>query len=382
MPTVLVFARNLLPLSETFIKEQILALTRWRGILVGNRQIAGLSLAGLELRLVESNSKLLFDRVARKLRRTFGIVPRSFIRSLERESASLLHAHFGSDAVEAWPLARKLALPMIVTLHGYDITIRRDWWEEGHEGPEMRDYPGRLLEQSRQQRVHFIAVSKAIRSRAIVFGIPEEKISVQYIGIDCRKFSPSGPPITERGKTVLFVGRLVEKKGCEYLIRAIAKVQDVVAGVRLTIVGDGPLRSQLEALAGDLGVIAEFRGALAYANVRRELDAARIFCLPSVTAHNGDAEGFGLVLLEAQACGVPVISSAQGGATEGLQEGLTGFSFREKDVEDLAVKLQRLLANDELTRKLAVAAPAFVAENFDIRRCTQELEKLYDQIAQ
>jgi glycosyltransferase involved in cell wall biosynthesis len=114
--------------------------------------------------------------------------------------------------------------------------------------------------------------------------------------------------------------------------------------------------------------------------VKQQLDRARIFCLPSIVAQNGDAEGFGLVLLEAQACAVPVVTSAQGGASEGLIDGVTGFSFPERDVATLAKQLIRLLTDDQCIARMSEAAPRFVAEHFDLRNCTRELERLYDQL--
>ena len=110
------------------------------------------------------------------------------------------------------------------------------------------------------------------------------------------------------------------------------------------------------------------------------MDEARVFCLPSITANNGDAEGFGLVLLEAQACGVPAVTSARGGATEGIKHGATGFSFPERDIQALEAALVRLLTDDSLATSMATQARRHVEENFDIRRCTASLEDLYDRI--
>jgi glycosyltransferase involved in cell wall biosynthesis len=296
------------------------------------------------------------------------------------KGASLLHAHFGTDALKAWPVARSLNLPMLVTLHGYDININRDWWEAGHGGSGMRDYPTRLQELAKQPRVRFIAVSGATRQRAISGGIPADKISVRHIGVDCTKFVPSTRPITDRERRVLFVGRLVEKKGCEYLIRAFAKVQRAVADASLVIVGDGHLRGALQQLAGQLGVRVQFRGALSSVEVQKELGLAMAFCLPSVTAANGDAEGLPIVLLEAQASGVPTIISAHNGTTEAIKDGVTGFVFPERDMDAMANKLLLLLTDSVLTKTMAFAGPQFVTKMFDIRQCAHDLERSYDEV--
>jgi glycosyltransferase involved in cell wall biosynthesis len=271
-----------------------------------------------------------------------------------------------------------LNLPMLVTLHGYDITVSREWWEAGHAGLRMRMYPRRLLRLARKPRVGFIAVSEAVRQRAIKFGIPADKIAVNYIGVDTSKFVPGRTALAQRPLQVLFVGRLVEKKGCRHLIEAMSLVQREVPAAQLVVVGDGPLRQDLENMAMRSGVQAMFRGARPSPDVKRALDASRILCLPSITAGNGDAEGFGLVLLEAQASGVPVVTSAQGGAMEGVREGRTGYSFAEGDVKALARILINLLRDDEVLAQMAEQGPNFVSTEFDLNRCTQRLERQYD----
>jgi glycosyltransferase involved in cell wall biosynthesis len=219
-----------------------------------------------------------------------------------------------------------------------------------------------------------------VRARALAVGIPAGKVTTSYIGIDVAKFSPGPVPLSERPLRVLFVGRLVEKKGCEYLLRAMPAVQAKVPGAQLTIVGDGPLRGDLERLSREIGVNARFTGALSAGRVKEELDSARVFCLPSIRAANGDAEGFGLVLLEAQAAGVPAVSSALGGAAEGILHGRTGFQFEERNVAALSKCLIELLAHPDKSAAMGLAARAFVSGKFDIRKCTESLERHYNQL--
>ena len=293
--------------------------------------------------------------------------------------ASLFHVHFGTYAVDVWPMARALGLPMLVTLHGYDINIHPDCWEAGYGGWRRRRYPRQLLRLAREPNVHFIAVSKAIRHRAIEYGIPADKLSVRYIGVDTDKFRPGGLPIEHRRKRILFVGRLVEKKGAAYLIRAFAKVRGHVPDAELAIVGDGPLRTELELLASDLHTPVEFLGVLSSEQVKHQMDQASVFCLPSVTATNGDAEGFGMGILEAQACGVPVVTSALGGATEGIADGRTGFKFREAEHEALAIKLLQLLTDVSILTHFSSTAVEFVKSQFSLRKLTLDIEATYDK---
>jgi colanic acid/amylovoran biosynthesis glycosyltransferase len=154
-----------------------------------------------------------------------------------------------------------------------------------------------------------------------------------------------------------------------------------VTGAELRIVGDGPFRAELEQLSRALGGETRFCGALTPDQVRDELNRTRIFCLPSIHAANGDAEGFGLVLLEAQAAGVPVVSSAFGGAQEGILHGQSGYCFAEGDGETLAKHLVELLADPARAAAMGLAARRFVTAAFDIEKCTASLERHYNQIA-
>jgi glycosyltransferase involved in cell wall biosynthesis len=267
---------------------------------------------------------------------------------------------------------------MLVTLHGYDINIRREWWENGKGGHYRRQYPKQLLEMANAANVRFVAVSEAIRRRAIEYGIPAKKVAVRYIGVDTAKFSPGSVPFPLRPCRVLFVGRLVEKKGTEYLIRAFAAVSQRVCAAELVIVGDGPLRLSLEALSESLELNVRFLGTLSSERIRQEMQGARVFCLPSVRARNGDAEGFGLALLEAQSCGLPVVTSASGGSTEGLLEAQTGFAFPEKDEYVLADLLTKMLQDERLCGELSINSVAFVRERFDLYSCTAAIEREYD----
>lgn len=379
MDKVIVYKSDILPYSETFIKEQILSLKKWNGILVGKRLIKnGLSLKGLSIDLIEKDRLCFFSKLVEKYNFLMKHISDYEFYKLKSHQAKLIHVHFATEAVRIWPTVKKLRLPMVVTLHGNDINVYREWWESGNAGFIMRRYPQRLLELASESNVHFIAVSKAIRDRAIEYGIPDEKIAVHYIGIDCERFIPSGLAITQRKQRILYVGRLVEKKGAGYLLQAFAKVANRIPNAELVIAGDGPLRTLLKEQANQLRLNVSFLGALSSVQVQQQLHEARVFCLPSVTAENGDAEGLGIVILEAQACGVPVVTSARGGATEGILDGVTGFSFPEKDVSILAERLFTLLQDDRLINDMSLAAVDFMKNNFDIKKCTKSLENYYD----
>jgi glycosyltransferase involved in cell wall biosynthesis len=379
--TVLVVRSELLPYSETFVKEQVLACSRWHPVLVGLRRIQGLAVDDLDVRLLPV-AKSLPARVYRRVLAKLQVTPGGVRRALSSAPASLIHVHFGTDAVENWGWIKSLAMPVLVTLHGYDINIDKQWWRTPGNTRAQRRYPDMLLQLAANRRVHFIAVSEAIRARAIEWGLPPDRVSLRYIGVNLDLFQRSGIPIARRAPRILFIGRMTEKKGGEYLIRAFARVRKQVPAAELVMIGGGRLRPKLESLAAELNVPVTFTGVLSSGQIKEHLQAARVFCSPSITADNGDAEGLPIVILEAQASGVPVVTSARGGAKEGIVDGVTGYAFEEKDVARLSEQLIRVLQDDALTTSMSRAARRNIEQNFELGSCTARLEELYDSWAE
>jgi glycosyltransferase involved in cell wall biosynthesis len=378
---VIVFKSELLHDSEVFIREQVRAYSRWKPLLAGFFPVGNLDFTGLDLDFLGGKSRSRWTARARTLIRELNMPWPGVVRRLKHWNPSLLHIHFGTELVSIWPTARSLGVPILTTLHGLDINIDDAWWRE-RGGLRGRMYPARLVAIGADPHVYFVAVSDAIRKRAIDRGLPASKIFTRYIGVDVSRFVPAGLPIIERRPRILYVGRMVEKKGANILIEAFARVRKQIENAELVMVGDGPLLAEFKQLAQQLRVPVTFTGTLSSDQVKQQMDEARVFCLPSITATNGDAEGFGLVLLEAQACGVPVVTSARGGATEGIKDGVTGCAFPERDVPALVSALIRLLADDALLTSMAFQARRHVEEKFDIRRCTVSLENLYDDVSQ
>ncbi|WAC75152.1 glycosyltransferase [Roseateles sp. SL47] len=384
MRRVLVVRDELLPLSETFVRQQALHLRDWQATLVGQRLCPhGLSLQGLDHQLLDLTPSGPLDAIGWRLYRRLGWPLPQALRQLmqpdaDGERPSLVHVHFATDAVLAWPWLKGLGLPTVVTLHGYDIHTRPDWWESGQGGDYMKDYPRRLREMAADPRVSFIAVSEAVRAQAIsAYGIHPDRLHTLFIGVDTRDFAPTGVPAGEREPHILFVGRQVEKKGLEFLIRAMARVHQRFPQARVKVVGDGPLREPMEALAAELQSPVDFLGAQPSQRVRELLGTARIFCLPSIVSQSGDAEGLPISILEAQACGVPVVTSAMGGRDEGIEPERTGLAFAEGDVDALATQLERLLADPGLCSAMGSAARELATRKFDLQICQRALEAFY-----
>lgn len=375
MKKVAIFRNHLLPISETFIKEQALALTGWEPVLVGYTRVPdGLDLGDLDVRIIPGMTPGTFARYALRLRQLVDLPHPAAVSALRRTGADLVHVHFGNDATQIWPSVKAAGLPMVVTLHGADINIHREWWEDGHGGLLQRAYPRRLLRMAREPKVHFVAVSEAIKRRAIEYGIPEDKLTTCYIGVDTERFKPGGLPIKQRTNRILFVGRMVEKKAPLLMVRAFTEVRRQVPDADLVMIGDGPLLGDARELAQTLGVPVQFMGARDSDSVLAQLHQARVLCLPSVTAANGDAEGLPISILEAQACGVPVVTSARGGA-EAIVDRMTGHFVFEHDLQALIDALVGVTRDQ--SHVASSNARIFIRQRHDIKSNTSKLAQVY-----
>ncbi|HIA0234538.1 TPA: glycosyltransferase, partial [Enterobacter cloacae] len=164
---IVVFRTKLLPYSETFIKEQVLSYQQWSPILVGQFMLSD----GIELKDVNYVTfEKTYNKVSnfkRNVYKFIGFSPCCDFNILNKIKPDIIHVHFGVDAVVNWPLLKKIHVPLIVTLHGYDITINKSWWKAGKEGIHLKKYPEKLNEIAEYENVKFIAVSQAVKEKAI-----------------------------------------------------------------------------------------------------------------------------------------------------------------------------------------------------------------------
>jgi len=368
METVLIFRRALLPISETFIAAQAGALRSFRP------QYAGLLPAVKSLPLAHDAILLAPTRSLRSLggARLYdltGIAPR-FHRRARLTQPALIHAHFALDGSTALPLAAALRVPLVVTLHGYDVTMGDKYLGKTPAGKLYL----RRRQELWQRASLFLCVSEFIRNQALEAGFPKEKLRVHFIGIDRQSFRPAGD---RTGKLVLFIGRLVEKKGCIHLLHAMRRVQDLEPSARLVIVGDGPLRASLEKSAQELKLQVEFLGSQPGSVVRESIRRASLLCIPSITGPEGGSEGLGMVVLEAQAMGRPVVGFRSGGIPEAISEGVTGLLAPAGDEAGLAQQILRYLQDEAFWQSSSAQGINWVAERFDLDRQTRELEAIY-----
>jgi colanic acid/amylovoran biosynthesis glycosyltransferase len=259
-------------------------------------------------------------------------------------------------------------------LHGQDVTRFDTTVQKRWDGRIYLKHRHELWEQT----ALFLCVSNFIRERALDQGFPEHKLRVHYIGIDRDRFPPSYK--SRDRELVLFVGRLVPKKGCQHLLDAMHIVQRTHPDARTVVIGDGPERGRLTAQAERLNIHCQFLGPQNSQQINEWLERAGVFCAPSVTAPDGDSEGLGIVFAEAQATGLPVVSFAHGGIPEVVKAGVTGLLAPERDHVLLASHITRLIEDDRLWSSFSSEGIQWVADQFDIRQQTKTLEDIYREV--
>ena len=281
----------------------------------------------------------------------------------------VLHCHFGPSGRWAVMLRDLGALrgKIVTSFHGYDV----------HEAGVASRYTSLF-----QKGDLFTVNSDFTRRRAVELGAPPGKIVKLPVGLRLEEFQPAPhvsrqrPPIE-----ILTVARLVEKKGLKYSIRAVAHVarEYPELGISYRIAGAGPLEDALRSLVRELGAVrtVTFLGPCDRAEVRRLYQQAHVFVLASVTASNGDMEGQGLVLQEAQAAALPVVSTVHNGIPEGVLDGVSGFLVPERDVEALAGRIEQLVRDPQLRARMGREGRAFVKQHYDIERLNDRLVGIY-----
>jgi colanic acid/amylovoran biosynthesis glycosyltransferase len=370
-PTVVVFCDHLLYPSETFIRAQGQALRRFSAVYAGSRRVRGLDLPTESTYTISSGDTI--GRIREMLFKLFGTAP-TLVQKLRSLGPVLMHAHFGPDGLRALPLAQRLGLPLLVTFHGSDATATDIRFAKATYGYRRYLVKKEVLQRGASM---FIAVSEFVKNKMLEQSFPAEKVFVHYTGVDTKLFSPVGSgdePI------VLFVGRLVERKGADYLIRAMAEVQKERPEIELVVIGDGPLRLDLERQAKDSLRRYRFVGVQNPETVREWMGRAAVFSLPSVKTCSGEEEAFGMVVAEAAAMQKPVVAFASGGIVEAVQHGDTGLLAPERDWRTLAEHLSLLMNDSVLRHKFGARGRQRVLRLFDLDAQTNVLEKHYERL--
>ncbi len=283
--------------------------------------------------------------------------------AFRKNPPTLVHAAWsGAPATAAWLLWRAGGHRYSAAAHAYDIYEHGgDWW--------LRE---------KLEHAAFVHTSTEMARRALIArGLAAEKIHCIRRGLDrlpaMKTLRDARAPLN-----LICVARLVEKKGLDHQLRIYAALRAAGVPFAARIVGDGPLRPELERLAGRLGIAAEvtFAGHLPQHEVWNHLEWADVLLHTGVVAPSGDRDGLPNVIPEAMSVGVLVVTSPAAATTEAVTDGVSGFVAAVDAPEAWVAALRRLASDDALCEKLRLAARRWVEENYDAHKNAARLHAL------
>lgn len=386
-------------LSQTFVLTEVLALER-RGLSLRifslkdpsgepihaklakvRAEVTYLSLRRHWKRIVRANLHLARELPGRYVQALLhalrycriGVVRRFFqagylAHVLRREPVAHLHAHFATaPALVAMFTSELTGIPYTFTAHARDIYV---------------DTQPRLLRAEMERAQAVVTISDYNREYLLgeISPTSNGKVHCIYNGLDLSEFTFRWPRVADPGPPVILsVARLIAKKGLENLIEAAAILQRRGRVFQVEIIGSGPLQQALETRAAELSLsdCVRFPGAQPQETVRLAYQRAAVFALPCVVTGDGDRDGIPMVVLEAMASGVPVVSTPISGIPELIDSERHGLLVPPNIPRMLADALDRLLTDPQLRDRLARSARAKVESQFPVERSSGQLLALF-----
>lgn len=279
-------------------------------------------------------------------------------RLVRRQRIDVIHAHWLVSqgliaALLQWLPGRKV--PFLVTSHGADLYALQGPWLD------------RLKVFVARRAAAVTVVSTAMRERMVALGVPSAKVSVQPMGVDLTDRFVPDPAVPRSEREMLFVGRLVEKKGLRYLLEAMPQVLKQVPDASLDIAGFGPEEDALKVQVRVLGLEphVRFLGAVPQSQLPDLYRRAALFVAPFVQAESGDEEGLGLVLVEAIGCGCPVLVGRVPAVADVLGEDHLQVAIDPKDATAMAKRIAATLADATAAAATTEALHQATASEFD-----------------
>jgi len=292
------------------------------------------------------------------------------IRLAEQPQFDIIHCHFGPVGQLAAKLrdAGAIGGRLVTVFHGVDVSA----YVRGRP-----DYYRFLFARGDL----FLPISQVWARKLVELGCDSRRIQIHRMGVDVRRY-PFEPRQyrADRPLRVLTVGRMVEKKGIEYALRAVAEVAHRGIAVEYDLVGDGPLRGELERLAGSLDLVrsVRFLGWQEQATVSALMKESDVLLAPSVTSPDGDQEGIPVTLMEAMATGMLVVSTHHSGIPELVEPDRSGLLVEERHVGALAEALVRLVRSPDMWPAMSQEARHRVVEEFDVGRLNVALVRHFE----
>lgn len=290
-------------------------------------------------------------------------------RTIQKVQPNIIHAHFGFDGYRMIKPTLKNDIPFITSFYGSDVSrlpTEFDWSRRYRKLAKACDA--------------FIAISHHMKTRLIELGFPKNKITVIPFGINLNHFTYSNEKPKE--KTVMMVGRLVEKKGFIYGLKAVKLLKKQDIDIQLDLYGSGPLEAKLKRTAQQLEINNQikFHGYVSNSEILDALKEHQVLLVPSVTAADGDQEGLPNTILEAMAAGTPVVASNHSAISEAIEPHKTGLLTSERDAEAIAKALEIMINNKQQTEKMRKNARRYIEKNHNITDIIKQTETLYQKV--
>lgn len=288
----------------------------------------------------------------------------------------ILHAYDATpDGYASLLLQRRYNLPLVCSLLGADINVYPDY------KPLTRRLTQKVIEEADQ----LVAVSRDLKESAEVLAQPKREIRVIYMGCDTEAFRPDEAArerirrlwgIPPQEKIILFVGRLVEAKGIFELLEAFSRLQTQPSKTHLMLLGDDRDRLRLENRVKQNGLndVVHFVGVRPHSEMPSWMNAADLLALPS------HGEGLPNAIVEAMACGIPVVVTNVGGIPEVVEDNKSGFLIEKGDIDSLTAVIEDLLKDEEKRKEMGAYGRSVIEQSFSWQKSAKALRGLYDEI--
>jgi glycosyltransferase involved in cell wall biosynthesis len=371
-PDILSFVSELGRRSETWLYRQLLAPHKHKilvctGNYINRSEYPYSPVVG---------APVLWPRIVNHLRRYCKLPPKNWVqlrrrmfkKALSSRDVRLIQGHFGWTSYEVWGLVRREAKPFIVWLYGSDV-FRKGWGREDR------------LPFLFQTRIRFACSSNALRDEAIRLGCNPSKIKVIYPGIPIPNYS-GGRTAATAPLRIVSVGRLVDFKAPLGLVEMGRHLRGLGVQFEWNHIGDGPLRVAMEREIREAELEGAFtlHGEVSNSGLSREMAAAHLMIHNAQIAPNGGRESFGVVLAEAAAAGLPVVSCRVGGIPEVVIHRQTGFLVPAGEYRQAAAYAAKFVREPQLLREMGQRAHEHAKLNFNAEVQGRKLDSFYDEV--
>ncbi|CAD5277457.1 MULTISPECIES: glycosyltransferase [unclassified Imperialibacter] len=293
-------------------------------------------------------------------------------RLLKINKIQVVLVNFGTTASHFVPVCKQANIPLVAHFHGRDASKSKVFKQYAYGYQRLFKYAAAI-----------VAVSTEMKKKLIEVGASADKIYIIPYGVDLSIFKPSDKPKTDR-PVFLTVGRFVEKKSPQSTIKAFTIVLKSMPECQLIMVGDksGEFDKCVQ-LIDELGIQESvvFAGGMPHAEIIDFMNRATVFVQHSVQSGDGDMEGTPNSILEAGACGLPVVSTLHGGIKDAVVEGETGYLVAEHDIEGMARQMLRLAQDSDLAAEMGRKARLRIEQDYNIHTQADKLFHLLQTVA-